>query len=470
MSDAFDLVVRGGQVFVDGGLRRCDVGISQGRIAGLERDLPPGRQEIHASGRLVLPGGVDAHCHIEQRSSTGLMTADDFLSGSLSAACGGTTTIVPFAAQHRGQSLEQVLADAHRRAEARAAIDYSFHLMVSDAGERTLGDELPRLIDRGYTSFKIYMTYEALRLTDRQALEVLALAGRLGGLTLVHAENHDMIGWLTERLLRAGHTAPRHHCDARPAVVEREAVERMIALSEVAQAPVLFVHVSCGPALEAIRRARARGLSVYAETCPQYLMLSAQDLDRPGFEGAKFMCSPPPRSPEDQRALWEGLVDGAFDVFSSDHAPYRFDDAGGKKVNGEDAPFPKVPNGVPSIELRLPILFSEGVRKGRLGLARFVALTAENPARLFGLYPTKGTIALGSDADLAIWDPEAERIVTQGALHDRMDYTPFEGLSLSGWPITTLSRGEPIVREGRVQATPGRGRFVPRTRRALGAA
>ena len=462
MSEPFDLLIRGATAVTESGTIPCDLAVRDGRIAALGNSPGPARDVIDATGLLLLPGGVDAHCHIDQVSSTGLRTADDFFTGGVSAACGGTTTFIPFAAQHRGQSLRRVVADYHARAEPRAFIDYAFHLIVSDLSEAVLREELPALIREGYASLKVYMTYDALRLTDRQVLDVLAVARREGALTLFHAENHDAIAWLTARLLAEGKTSPKHHAAARPPEAEREATARACMLAGLADAPILIVHVSCGGALDEIRSARARGVTVYAETCPQYLLFTAADLDRPGFEGAKWMFSPPPRDLEAQAALWTALADGTLDIFSSDHAPYRFDDPEGKKAHGENAPFHRVPNGVPSLELRLPLLFSEGVARGRISLERFVALTATNPARLYGLYPRKGCIRVGADADLAVWDPRRETSVTQWALHDRMDYTPFEGLRLEGWPVITISRGEIVWMNDEVRGEPGRGRFIPR--------
>jgi dihydropyrimidinase len=457
-----DLVIRNGTVVTATDRVLCDVGIRGERVVALGSELGRASREIDATGKLVLPGGVDAHVHIDQRSSMGIVSADDFFTGGRSAACGGTTTFIPFAAQHRGQSLLEVVRDYHRRAEPRAFIDYAFHLIVSDPTPPVLEEELPSLIRRGYTSFKIYTTYEALRLNDRQAIEVLALARREGALTMVHAEHHDLVGWLTEGLLSEGKTAPRYHAEARPPLVEREAVHRVIALAEAVGAPILIVHVSSRDAVEQIRWAQGRGLPVYAETCPQYLLLTAGALELAGFEGAKFLCSPPPRTVSDQQVLWEALRAGVFQVVSSDHSPYRFDDPQGKKLHGDGAPFHKIPNGLPGVEVRLPLLFSEGVGKGRLDLNRFVSLTATEPARLYGLYPRKGTIAPGSDADIAIWDPSLEVTITAERLHDNMDYTPFEGMSVRGWPVVTLSRGETVWEDGEVAGEPGRGRFLDR--------
>ena len=410
----YDLVIRGGTVATAADTVACDLGIRDGRVAALAEGLGPGADEIDATGKLVLPGGVDSHCHIDQPSSMGATTADDFRSGSISAACGGTTCIIPFAAQHRGQSLRAVVEDYHARARGKAVIDYAFHLIVSDPTEQVLGQELPALIADGYTSFKIYMTYDALKLDDRQILDVLAAARREGAMVMVHAENHDVIAWLTERLIGAGRSAPQFHAVAHAAAAEREATHRAIALAEIVDLPILIVHVSAHAAMEEIRAAKARGLRLYAETCPQYLFLTAADLDREGFEGAKYVCSPPPRDAANQEYVWRGLEGGVFDVFSSDHAPYRYDDPEGKQMHGKGAPFNRIANGVPGLEIRMPMLFSAGVGTGRIGLNRFVDLCCTRPAKLYGLYPRKGSIAVGGDADIAIWDPELKVTISQG--------------------------------------------------------
>jgi dihydropyrimidinase len=456
----YDLVVRNGTLATAADVFRADIGIIEGRIAGLGTRLARGRREIDAEGHIVTPGGVDSHCHIEQRSSLGIMTADDFFSATRSAACGGTTTVIPFAAQHRGMSLREVVKDYHARAAPKAAIDYAFHLIISDPTEQVTGQELPALIKDGYTSFKIYTTYDLLKLDDRQILDVLTVARREGALVMVHAENHDVIAWLSERLLNAGHSAPRFHAVAHAPVAEREATSRAISLAELVDVPILIVHVSAREAMEEIRSAKARGLKVYGETCPQYLFLTADDLDRPGFEGAKYMCSPPPRDKANQEIIWRGLETGVFEVFSSDHAGYRFDDPEGKMKHGREAPFKKVANGVPGLEVRTALLFSEGVGKGRIDLPRFVALTATNAAKLYGLHPRKGTIAVGSDADLAIWDPEKSVTIRQSMIHDAMDYTPYEGMRIKGWPVTTLLRGEIVAQAGEFLGAAGSGQFL----------
>ena len=455
----FDLVIRDGHVATAEREFDGDIGILDGKIAALGEGLGQGANEIDAAGRLVMPGGVDSHCHVEQISSNGVWTADDWFTATRSAACGGTTTIIPFACQHRGQSLRDVVQSYHDLAGPKAVIDYAFHLIVSDPTAQVLGQELPALIKDGYTSFKIYLTYDALMLTDRQFLDVLAVARRDGAMVMVHAENNDMIAWMAERLLQAGLREPKFHAVARPMLVEREATHRSIALAELVDVPILIVHVSGAEAIEQIRWARDRGLKVYGETCPQYLFLTEDDLDKPGKEGAKHMCSPPPRDAANQEIVWQALQDGVFEVVSSDHAPYRFDDPEGKFKAGPDAHFKQIANGVPGLEVRLPLLYSEGVGKGRLSLQDFIALTATNAAKLYGLYPRKGDIVIGGDADIAIWDTGRSVTISQSLLHDNMDYTPYEGLEVTGWPVTTLSRGRVVWRDGEFSAEPGSGVF-----------
>lgn len=457
---SYDLVIRGGKVATASETYEADIGVRDGRIAAIGAGLDAGAREIDAAGRWVLPGGIDSHCHIAQLSSSGIMTADDFVTGSTSAACGGTTTIIPFAAQHRGNSLSQVVQEYHERAEGRSLVDYAFHLIVSDPTEQVLGQELPALIRDGYTSFKIYTTYDALKLNDRQVLDVMALARREGAMMMVHAENHDIIAWLSDRLVQAGRKQPSSHGVAHHPIAEREATHRVIALAELLDVPVLFVHVSAKEAIDQIRDAQARGLKIYGETCPQYLFLTGDMLEAGGDEGAKCMCSPPPRDKANQEFVWQGLRGGVFEVFSSDHAPYRFEGPNGKKAGYAAGGFKKVPNGIPGLEIRLASLFSAGVLNDIISINQFVALTATNHAKMYGLYPRKGTIAIGSDADLCIWDSEIERTITQSELHDAMDYTPYEGMKFRGWPVIVLSRGEVVSENGQPVGRVGRGRFL----------
>ncbi|NML17325.1 dihydropyrimidinase [Azohydromonas caseinilytica] len=466
-SQPFDLVVRNARVATASDTFDADIGIRAGRIVQLGLELPRGMREIDAAGRTVTPGGVDAHCHLDQPMEAPVRMADDFDSGTRAAACGGTTTVIPFAAQQKGQSLRAAVQDYHHRAEGRAHVDHAFHLIVSDPTPQVLAEELPQLIAEGYTSFKIYMTYDDLKLDDGQILDVLEVARRHDAMAMIHAENADCIEWLSKRLEAGGRTAPRFHAHARPLLVEREATHRAIALSELVDVPIMIVHVSGREAVEQIRWARAHGLNVFAETCPQYLFLTAEDLGiDDSYLGARCVCSPPPRNRDNQQVIWNGLADGLFTIFSSDHAPFNFEGTQGKRPNGEEVAFRHIPNGIPGIETRLPLLYSEGVLKGRITLNRFVELTSTNPAKAYGLHPRKGTIAVGSDADLVVWQ-HGPRTLRNEALHHAVDYTPYEGIELQAWPALTLAGGE-VVWDGRdFHPRPGAGRFLRRGRPSL---
>jgi dihydropyrimidinase len=455
-----DLVIRGGTVVTAEKIFRADVGIEGEKIAQIGPSLE-GKTFIEAQGRLVMPGGVDSHCHVEQLSSTGRMCADDFYSATVAAAFGGTTTIIPFAAQHRGNSIIEVADDYARRAAEKAVIDYGFHLIIADPTEHALNVELKEMVRRGITSFKVYMTYELLRLTDGQMLDVLAAAEREKALVMVHAENHEMIQWLTKRLLERGHGAPKFHMSAHHPLAEAEATNRVVALSRLLDVPVLIVHVSGGEAARTIRAAQTLGARVFAETCPQYLFLKASDADKPGLEGAKWCCSPPPRDEASQEAVWQGLKDGTFQVLSSDHAPYRFDETG-KLPKGDTTTFKEMANGVPGLQVRLPLAFSEGVGRKRISLQEFVALTATSHARMYGLYPRKGGVEIGGDADLALWEPEKRVTLTASMMKDNVGYTPYEGMQLTGWPTTVLCRGRIVVENDELKAAKGNGRYIAR--------
>ncbi len=460
MHTPFDLVIRNARVATASDVFAADIGIRDGIIEQLGRALPGGAREIDAAGRTVTPGGVDAHCHLDQPMAPPVRMADDFDTGTRSAACGGTTTVIPFAAQEKGHSLQAAVDDYHRRAQGKAHVDYAFHLIVSDPTPQVLEHELPALIASGYTSFKIYMTYDDLKLDDGQILDVLEVARRHGAMAMIHAENADCIEWLTRRLEAAGRTAPRFHAHARPMLVEREATHRAISLSQLVDVPILIVHVSGREAVEQIRWGRSHGLKVFAETCPQYLFLTAEDLGiDDSYKGARCVCSPPPRDKANQDVIWDALSDGLFTVFSSDHAPFCYDGTQGKQPGGEEVAFRHIPNGIPGIETRLPLLYSEGVLAGRLTLEKFVELTSTNPAKAYGLHPRKGTIAVGSDADLVVWN-EGEVVIRNTRLHHAVDYTPYEGMTLQAWPGLTLSRGDVVWDGEQSLSTAGRGAFL----------
>ncbi len=463
----FDLVVRGGSVVTASDVTRCDVGIRDGRIVMLGEALPAGREEVDATGLYVMPGGIDSHVHLSQPSGDGIVMADDFQSGTLSALFGGNTTVLPFCLQQKGQSLRQALTDYHALAAGNCLTDISFHLIITDPTPGVLGQEVPALVEDGYTSLKVFMTYEGMRLHDNEILATLDAARSSGALVMVHCENEDAIRFLIGKHEGAGTVAPPAHATTRPIAAEREATHRALSLAEIVDVPIVIVHVSNREAMEEIDRARKRGVKVVGETCPQYLMLTADDLDRDGWEGAKFVCSPPPRDEASKVACWQGLEQGIFDLYSSDHCPFRYDDPAGKLNDKGKTSFRWIPNGIPGVETRLPILFSEGVMTGRIDLSRFVALTATNHAKLYGLYPQKGTIAVGSDADLALWDPQARRTITNDMLHHGADYTPYEGMQITGWPITVILNGKVAVQDGALKLTPGAGRYLPRKRSAM---
>src|SRR6516225_7550996 len=458
----YDLVLRGGTVATSSAVFPADVAIEGETIAAVGRDLPSGAKEINAHGKLVLPGGVDSHAHIEQVSAAGILNADTFESATVSAAFGGTTTVISFAAQHIGLKLDEVVDAYHALARKGAVIDYAFHMIIADPTEATLRDHVPKLVKAGHATIKVFMTYDRIKLDDMQLLDVLYAARENRALVCVHAENHAMIAWTGKRLVANGYRAPRYHGISHPRACEAEAFNRVIALAAFIDQPIMIFHVSSAEGAARIRQARGEGLKVFAETCPQYLFLTANDLDRPGLEGAKWICSPPVRRTSDQEALWQALALGDLQTVSSDHAPYRFDEAG-KLRAGANPNFKQIANGLPGLETRLPLLFDAMVSKGRLGLEKFVELTATAPAKIYNLHPRKGSIAVGADADIAIWDPDRRVTISDDLMHDRTGYTPFAGRSVQGWPVTVLSRGSIIVDAGRPSALPGSGRFLPRS-------
>lgn len=463
MSD-FDLVIRGGTVATASDTMRADVGIRDGKIIALADKLESGTKTIDASGLLVLPGGIDSHVHVAQPSGPGIVMADDFPSATAAAAAGGNTTIMPFAMQQRGRGLRECVEEYRQLAEGKCLIDTAFHLVISDPTPTVLGQELPALVKAGYTSFKVFMTYDDLVLNDRQLLEVFDVARREQALVMVHCEGYDSIKFLTERLEAEGKTAPYYHGASRPQIVEREAAHRAISHAELLDVPLMIVHVSGREAMEQIRWAQQRGLPVYGETCTQYITLTEEDMKGLNMDmsGAKYVCSPPPRDHASQAAIWEGLQQGVFQTFSSDHCPFRYEASDGKLNPKARTSFRWVPNGIPGIETRLPILFSEGVSKGRLTLQQFVALSATNHAKMYGLYPRKGSIAPGFDADITLWDAKRRETITQAKLHHGSDYTPWEGFDVVGWPVMTIARGQVVAEEGKIIGKPGDGVLLER--------
>ncbi|WP_428489966.1 dihydropyrimidinase [Rhodopila sp.] len=456
----YDLVVAGGTVVTPADMFQADVGVVGEKIAAIGLGLR-GERTLDAHGLLVMPGGVDSHCHIEQLQAGGGADEESFISGSTSALAGGTTSVITFSTQFKGHDILQPLAEYRRRA-AKAMVDYSFHQIITDPTDDVIFNQVPQVVASGVRSLKVFLTYDPLHLDDRQFIRVLAAARRAGALVTVHCENYEAIRWRSAALLADRRTAPKYHAWSRPSMVEREAAHRAIALAEMVDQPIQIFHVSCPEVAEEIARAKARGLKVWGETCPQYFVLSENDMDRPGFEGAKFMCSPAPRDAAAHEGLWRMIRDNVLDVVSSDHSGWSYETPVGKRVHGTAAAFNEIPNGVPGLGSRLPILFSEGVSKARFNACDFVRLTATNPARLFGLYPRKGTIAPGSDADLVLWNPDQSVKITNRLMQHVIDYTPYEGLDVVGWPTCTIRRGEVVMQDGIVQAEAGSGRFLPR--------
>lgn len=444
------------------GATRADVLTEDERIVAVGPGAEaPADRVLDASGQLVLPGGIDAHTHLDMPLAEGIRSADDFESGTIAAAVGGTTTIVDYATQEPGGSLERALDAWQARAAGRAVIDYGFHMSVCDLRSDTL-DELDVLARGGVPSFKLFMAYPGrLMLDDGAIFRVLLRARDNGGLVCLHAENGAVIEVLVERALAAGATAPREHARTRPARAEAEAVQRGLALAEIAGAPLLIVHLSSAEALEEIERAQARGVAAWAETCPQYLLLDAERYDEPGFAGARFVMSPPLRTRAAQEALWRGLARGTIATVATDHCPFRLAD----KARGA-SDFSRIPNGAPGIETRLSLLWDAGVRGGRISPSRFVELVSTAPARLFGLHPRKGAIVPGADADLLIWDPERTLTLSAATHRSRADYSLYEGRTVTGAPSIVLARGRVVAEQGRFVGRTGAGRFLPRVARA----
>ncbi len=449
-----DYVVKNGTVVTAAGVMRADVGIEGEQITAIAQRLQ-GNRLIDATGHYVFPGFVDAHVHL-QMAVGNIMTGDDFASGTIAAACGGTTTVIDFTSNVRGDDLLKYTTARRTEADGHTAVDYSLHLTLADASERTLA-QLPILAESGYASAKLYTTYEPIRLADGEILQLLAATRDCGIMPMVHTENHDAIAYLTAELLRQGKAAPSFHPLSRPPLVEAEAANRVTVLAQLVDAPLYIAHLTCRETLDVVLTARQRGQRVFAETCPQYLFLSEEDYERPGFEGAKFVLSPPLRNKANWDILWQGLATNQLQAVSTDHCPWYFET---QKTLGRGS-FAQIPNGAPGIETRVPLIFSEGVGKGRLSLERFVEVCATAPARLHGLYPRKGTIAVGTDADLVIYDPNREVTLSHNTLHQQVDYCPYEGQLVRGYPRTVLLRGQVIVQDGEFVGQKGFGRFVP---------
>jgi dihydropyrimidinase len=453
------LLFTGGTIVTADGSFEADVLIEDEKIVAVGTDIAAnGTETVNASGKLIMPGFIDAHTHMAMPFG-GTVTSDDWATGTAAAAAGGTTTIIDFALQEEGGTLAGAVEAWTEKARDKALIDYGFHVAITDLRD-DVKTELPSLAAQGVASVKIFMAYKGTPLytEDDDLFEVLQLSKEAGVLVLVHAENGDVIAKLQEQALVNGNTAPRFHALTRPPEVEAEATGRAIRLAEVAGAPILVVHVSCAPALEEIHRAHERGQTVYAETCPQYFAFSYDDLAREGFEGAKYVCSPPLRDASNRPALWNGLKVGDLQIFGSDHCSFNY--RGQKEMGADD--FTLIPNGLPGAEERAMALWTLGVREGRISENQFVASLSTNQARIYGAYPRKGALVPGADADIVLWDPELSITVTAENRHGNADYTPYEGMTFDGGPAAVYVRGNLVYKDGEIVGEHGSGRFVER--------
>ena len=447
-----DLAVRGGTVVTADWMRAADVGIADGRIAELGA-VGDAREELDASGLLVLPGVVDAHTHLDaQFRPDGPRTADDFSSGTVAAACGGVTTVVDYARQWPGRTLAEGLAEWKARAAGRAVIDYSFHVVVTDFSDRSLADVAAVLAD-GFPSVKAFM----MRISDEELLRLMRAAADAGGLVMAHAENAWVLEHRRQELFSQGKRSARWYVDSRPEIGEAEATSRAIDYAELTGATLCVVHLSCDAALERVRAAKARGWRAWAEVRPCYLLLDAERYAAPGAEPLEYSGCPPLRPAWNLDRLWAGLADRTLDVVGSDHCTWTLKQ---KSVGADD--FTLIPHGIPALETELSSLWTAGVGGGKVAATRLVEALATAPARLHGLYPRKGTIAVGSDADLVLFDPQRRETIAQARLHSRAGYEPCEGMECTGWPVLTLSRGEVVARDGTFVGAPGRGQLLRR--------
>ncbi len=455
----FDTLIRNGIIVTATDMYAGEVGIAGDKVSAIGAHLPSENtgRIIDAAACYIMPGGIDVHTHLDMPFG-GTTSADDFESGTIAAAFGGTTTLIDFAIQYKGQSLRQAFETWMKKAEGKAVADYAFHCIITDLGAAQL-EEMGQLVREGVSSFKLFMAYPGVfMLDDATIFRAMSQAAKHGGLICMHAENGGAIDVLVQRALAEGKRAPKYHALTRPTTAEAEATGRAIALAEMAGAPVYIVHLSCNEALEKVREARDRGLPAYAETCPQYLYLSLENFDVPGFEGAKYVFTPPLREKWHQEKLWQGLAQDTLQVVSTDHCPFCFKE---QKELGKDD-FTKIPNGGPGIEHRLSLVYTGGVHGKRFSPNRFVELVSTAPAKLFGLYPRKGTLAVGSDADIVIFDPNREDVISAKTHHMRVDYSMFEGIHIKGMPKTVLSRGRPVIDGGKFVGRPGAGQFVRR--------
>ncbi|MFW5777059.1 MAG: dihydropyrimidinase [Spirochaetota bacterium] len=460
-------VIQNGTIVTAGDTVQADVMIEEGVITAIRATVDPidADEIIDATGKLVMPGGIDPHTHLDMPFA-GTFSSDDFYTGHKAAAFGGTTFHIDFALQQKGGSMVDAIAMWKQKAAGKACIDYSFHVALTDPVERSV-EEIPALVSEGVTSLKIFMAYKGVfQVDDETFLKALYKSAANGMTTMVHCENGDAIALITKRLLADGKTALGYHNVAHSAAIESEATARAVSFVEFTGAPLYIVHIAAKEAAEAVRKGRHKGLPVMGETCIQYTHLIDECIDTEDFEGAKYVCSPPPKGVRDREEVWAAIQDGTFQTVSTDHCPFWFDGAKEGRIPGKELgreSWDKVPNGVPGIEDRVPVLWHLGVNSGRISPNRFVELTSTNAAKIFGLYPRKGTVAVGSDADLMIFDPEHKHTISVESHHMNVDYNCYEGMEVTGWPVQVMVRGKTLVKDGEWHGEAGFGAFVPRT-------
>lgn len=448
----FDKVIKNGTIVTASDTYKGDIGVKDGIITEIGQNLECDTV-IDAAGKLIIPGGIDAHTHLDMPFG-GTFSSDDFESGSKAAAIGGTTSFIDYSIQPAGGTLADAVK-IWKEKGAKSCVDYGLHVAITKADENALA-EIPTMVKEGITSFKVFMVYDAMRVNDAAFMNILEKSKEHGALVGVHCENYHVINHRTKQLLEAGKTEPKYHAVSRPATCEGEAANRAITLAKLTNAPLYIVHNSCEESISRVKEAREAGLPIMGETCPQYVMLSEDNYDEPGFNGAKYVMSPPLRNKKNWDYIWQQLKDGVIQTVATDHCPFFMK----QKELGKDD-FTKIPNGGPGIETRMAIMLSEGPKHG-LSLNKVVEVTSTNVAKIFGMYPKKGTIAVGSDADLVLYDANKEVTITKDVLHENVDYTAFEGVKVSGYPVMTLSRGDVVAKDGEYIGESNRGQFIKR--------
>ena len=453
------ILLKGGTIVSSKAVKRADVLISGEKIVAVGKHISTDANVVDVSGKLIFPGFIDAHTHFDLEVSD-TVTADDFDGGTKAAVAGGVTTVVDFATQNKGETLSDALNNWRVKAFANSTCDYAFHMAISDWNDE-IREELPAMFEQGVTSFKVYMIYDSMELSDRAIFEIMTELKQYGGIVGCHCENSGIIGKLREDSLKRGDTAPAFHPLTRPDYTEAEAVKRFLSIARAADAPVIIVHLSTAAGYEEVMRARADGVKVYVETCPQYLLLDDSVYSRPFDESAGFICSPPLRKPEDKKLLWQAIHSGSIDTVSTDHCSFTLAQ---KRAGLED--FTRIPNGMPGVETRAVLMYTYGVRKKRMTIQQMCALLSANPAKLYGMYPRKGSLRIGTDADIVVFDPRAEGVISRRSSHGKCDYSPYEGVRTEGAVERVYLRGQLVYTKGEITLEHS-GRYVSRGKNVL---